>query len=93
MERVDLHTYLINSLNEAEDKNVEDLKIREVFKLDPQDPSKVRDGSTGKVTEINDKKNYKKLLNLFSKGKNGWWIKPDGDHTYYVTNADLKKRT
>lgn len=91
MERVDLHTYLINSLNEAEDKNVEDLKIREVFKLDPQDPSKVRDGSTGKVTEINDKKNYKKLLNLFSKGKNGWWIKPDGDHTYYVTNADLKK--
>lgn len=91
MERVDLHTYLINFLNEAEDKNVEDLKIREVFKLDPQDPSKVRDGSTGKVTEINDKKNYKKLLNLFSKGKNGWWIKPDGDHTYYVTNADLKK--
>lgn len=91
MERVDLHTYLINALNEAEDKNVEDLKIREVFKFDPQDPSKLKEGSTGKVTEISDKKNYKKLLNLFSKGKNGWWVKPDGEHTYYVTNADLKK--
>lgn len=91
MKRVDLHTYLINSLNEVEDKNIEDLKIREVFKLDPQDPSKLREGSTGKVTEISDKNNYKKLLNLFSKGKNGWWVKPDGEHTYYVTNADLKK--
>ena len=80
MERVDLHTYLINALNEAENDNVQKSTFNNSFLYDENKPEN--------GIKIKDNKNYKKYLNKFDKKNKDWiYTTPNGNEIKVADNT------